>query len=253
MVSQVTLETGDVKPLTEFIIFTTLPTEVQLKIWKHCVSLQPRIVGQTWGTCDAVACDGNEQVILRQVSHTTREETLKSLGYSAITLTGPYFDQTDPYPKFLFNPDIDLFFMDGELIQDGTVKDARCIAMIDWMFNDKAMSFLQQFDSLDLIFIVCEEVKVAQLSKDGSDKRRVIFQVLEGRPTWELGNVAPEKMKALIARGPNKKTIPQVECVKLIREKPSMKGLKGFEQFVGQGRIMDDLMLAMTRSLQGMA
>ena len=84
---------------------------------------------------------------------------------------------------------------------------------MDFMFN--AMSTLQEFRNLELLFVVVCEKSVRKLPE--GDKCRLKFEILEEDQAWYPGPIVQERWKALIARGPDR-TVPLVFCVKPIRE-----------------------------------
>jgi len=65
-------------------------------------------------------------------------------------------------PEIQLKSDIDLFFMD-EWINDGAVKEVKGIAVIDYMLDDQEMTMLLDFESLELVFVVCVDENVQRL------------------------------------------------------------------------------------------
>jgi hypothetical protein len=85
----------------------------------------------------------------------------------------------------LFNPDIDHFFMDGEWIIDGEVKEAKCVAIMDLMIRDfEVVTMFREFENLELLFVVCVEERVQKLP--GGNKRCVKFELLHQVHPWNL-------------------------------------------------------------------
>ncbi|KAE9366907.1 hypothetical protein N431DRAFT_350730 [Stipitochalara longipes BDJ] len=160
-------EENDTHALTEFTLFLKLPVEMQDEIWKYCALLQPRIVElQSYLLPDSV--ENSQAVILGQVSHHTRKQTYGLHGYVHLKLRK--FNR-----PVVFNPKvIDILYLSHKTLMDDdwnkekvrtcleradVLDKVRCVAVFcRQVAVPKWAAVLRQFTSLELVFLVLEQI-----------------------------------------------------------------------------------------------